>query len=254
MTTTSGTQPEAPFAVAEAEHDAQLPPVAIVDPSAFNRECIAASLRSDAFPYIQEFAAVCEVPAALDYRMVVLFSDAPERDAERLDREIVEAERRWPGITVIVLLGGDTPAMLDMTQKLTHMPVAVVTGDVSADLLVAALRLAYNGYAVIPLTVLQAQASNVRQSAQPPTVGRYEIDKDHPLLAASTTRQREVMRLLVTGLSNKAIAQQLEISESTVKAHIRAIMETLGVNNRTQIVARVMDLHQGSPADRRPRW
>src|SRR3546814_18764716 len=94
--------------------------------------------------------------------------------------------------------------------------------------------LAYSGYAVIPLTVRQAQASKVREPAQSPTVGRYAIDEDHPLLAASTTRQREVMRLLVTGLSNKAIAQQLTISESTVKAHIRAIMETLGVNNRTQ--------------------
>src|SRR3546814_6082252 len=87
-----------------------------------------------------------------------LFSNAPERDADRLDREIIEAERRWPGITVIVLLGGGTPAMLDMTQKLTHMPVAVVTGDISADLLIAALRPAYRGYAVIPLPVLQAQA------------------------------------------------------------------------------------------------
>lgn len=248
------TQPDPPFVVAEADDSLKLPPVVIIDPSAFNCSCIAASLRSDHFPRIHEFASVRDVPADLDCRMAVLFSNAPERDVERLDKEIIQAERRWPGIAIIILLGCDTPAMLDITQSLTHMPAAVVTGEVTADLLIAALRLAYNGHAVVPLTLLRAQALRVREAGQPPSAGRYEISEDHPLLLSSTTRQREVMRLLVTGLSNKAIAQQLMISESTVKAHIRAIMETLGVNNRTQIVARVMNLYQGSPADRRPAW
>src|SRR3546814_3453279 len=40
-----------------------------------------------------------------------------------------------------------------------------------------------------------------------------------------TPRQQDVLLLLARGLSNKAIASQLEISESTVKVHIRAIME-----------------------------
>src|SRR3546814_3753593 len=52
-----------------------------------------------------------------------------------------------------------------------------------------------------------------------------------------TPRQQDVLLLLARGLSNKAIASQLEISESTVKVHIRAIMERTGMMNRTQIVA-----------------
>src|SRR3546814_12677779 len=77
-------------------------------------------------------------------------------------------------------------AMLDMTQKLTHMPVAVVTGDISADLLIAALRLAYSGYAVIPLTVLQAQASKVREPAQSPRSEERRVGKE----CVSTCRSR----------------------------------------------------------------
>jgi DNA-binding NarL/FixJ family response regulator len=43
-----------------------------------------------------------------------------------------------------------------------------------------------------------------------------------------------VLELLSTGLSNKRIARELEISEITVKAHVSAIFRKLGVTNRTQ--------------------
>jgi len=49
-----------------------------------------------------------------------------------------------------------------------------------------------------------------------------------------TQRQRRVLELLSTGLSNKRIARELEISEITVKAHVSAIFRKLGVTNRTQ--------------------
>ena len=49
-----------------------------------------------------------------------------------------------------------------------------------------------------------------------------------------TLRQRRVLELLATGLSNKRIARELKISEITVKAHVSAILRKLGVDNRTQ--------------------
>lgn len=49
-----------------------------------------------------------------------------------------------------------------------------------------------------------------------------------------TLRQRRVLELLATGLSNKRIARELEISEITVKAHVSAIFRKLGVTNRMQ--------------------
>jgi DNA-binding NarL/FixJ family response regulator len=52
-----------------------------------------------------------------------------------------------------------------------------------------------------------------------------------------TSRQKEVFDLIATrGLSNKQIAQVLKISESTVKIHVSAIMKTMCVRNRTQLV------------------
>jgi DNA-binding NarL/FixJ family response regulator len=51
-----------------------------------------------------------------------------------------------------------------------------------------------------------------------------------------TARQQEVMHLLSQGLSNKSIANRLDLCEGTVKLHVSAIMRTLGVHNRTEAV------------------
>jgi len=50
-------------------------------------------------------------------------------------------------------------------------------------------------------------------------------------------RQREVFELLATGLSNKAIAQRLDVTEGTVKSHVAAIFDVLHVHNRVSAVA-----------------
>ncbi len=51
-----------------------------------------------------------------------------------------------------------------------------------------------------------------------------------------STRERDVLRLLVSGHSNKAIANKLFISESTVKCHVSVILMRLKVEDRTQAV------------------
>ena len=53
-----------------------------------------------------------------------------------------------------------------------------------------------------------------------------------------TPRALEVLQLLAEGLANKTIAQQLEISDHTVKFHVNAIMGKLGAQSRTAAVVR----------------
>jgi two-component system, NarL family, response regulator len=52
-----------------------------------------------------------------------------------------------------------------------------------------------------------------------------------------TEREREVLRLLADGLSNRAIGERLQISERTVKFHVAEILGRLGAENRAQAVA-----------------
>lgn len=60
-----------------------------------------------------------------------------------------------------------------------------------------------------------------------------DLPSDSPLRSL-TERQRDTLRLLVQGLSNKEIARQLGLLESTVKAHLKVILKKLGATNRTQ--------------------
>ena len=52
---------------------------------------------------------------------------------------------------------------------------------------------------------------------------------------ALTQREREVMRLVSGGLSNKQVGRKLNVTEGTVKVHLSSIYEKLGVNNRTTL-------------------
>ena len=60
---------------------------------------------------------------------------------------------------------------------------------------------------------------------------------DHVASDALTPRQREVLGCLAEGKSNIEIAKTLYISEGTVKAHVKAILQKLGARDRTQAIA-----------------
>lgn len=59
--------------------------------------------------------------------------------------------------------------------------------------------------------------------------------------AALTGREREVARAVASGASNKEIAQRLAITERTVKAHVGAILEKLGVRDRLQLAVLIRE-------------
>lgn len=64
-------------------------------------------------------------------------------------------------------------------------------------------------------------------------------------LAKLTTREREVLELLVTGLSNRAIGEQLRVTEATVKAHLTKVYAVLGVGDRISAVLRARNMSLG---------
>ena len=57
-----------------------------------------------------------------------------------------------------------------------------------------------------------------------------------------STRQRSVLRCLLQGKANKAIARELDIAEGTVKAHLWSVYQVLGVSSRVQAMCRVHEL------------
>jgi ATP/maltotriose-dependent transcriptional regulator MalT len=80
-----------------------------------------------------------------------------------------------------------------------------------------------------------------------PSPSRVAGEKAHSLIHLPeplTAREVEVLQLIAEGLSNLAIAQKLFLSPETVKVHIKHIYGKLGVNSRTQAIARLHAVHR----------
>ena len=72
-------------------------------------------------------------------------------------------------------------------------------------------------------------------------------------LSSLTPQQLRVLMMLSQGLLNKQIAYELKVSEATVKAHVSAILQKLGVDSRTQAVIAVSKIEQGQFAAEKAR-
>ncbi|QUJ67322.1 helix-turn-helix transcriptional regulator [Photobacterium sp. GJ3] len=66
--------------------------------------------------------------------------------------------------------------------------------------------------------------------------------KHHPIEESNqmTGRQQQIAALIMSGMTNKQIAQQLFISENTVKYHCKQLFSTYGVNTRTELACILM--------------
>lgn len=98
--------------------------------------------------------------------------------------------------------------------------------DVAPEALAEAIRAVHRGEARLHPRVAQALMLQVGQGTKP---------SDPPERAFSLTpREAEVLALLTRGLSNKEIAAELAITETTVKTHVSHILSKLGLQDRTQ--------------------
>jgi DNA-binding NarL/FixJ family response regulator len=119
------------------------------------------------------------------------------------------------------------------------------TKYVDFDTLVVALRNTYEGNCwidpAIAWIVLQAAQRNTQlrpdeQNILPDSQGQ----KNNTAAYNLSTREIQVLRLMVDGCTNCMIAQQLDISLGTVKSHVRNILSKLGADDRTQAAVRAL--------------
>jgi len=146
-----------------------------------------------------------------------------------------------------------------MRQRLTSidsdLPIlALVTGDDSDDTLVPLVQslAMFSNYGLLlrdsdPDTILVAlNALDGGLLVIDPALSsliNMPINRDiSPLATPLTLRENEVLQLLALGMTNKAIALQLNITQHTVKFHVNAIMSKLDAQSRTQAVVRATQL------------
>lgn len=214
------------------EEDAPRLNLLILDGSPLRRACIAVALDTAGTRILQQSSL--DQPEPADPPDVILFQTGDsEVESTALPLQIGQARRLWPAAAVLVIADHHNETLMQTAiaagaQGLLRSSTGIATMQ-------RVLILLKEGLAVYPA----ALAATLR--ARAPADGVHErvalaVDQFKLL----TKRQRDVLRLLAQGASNKDIAQRLNISESTVKVHVRAIMAVNGASNRTQIVAHLL--------------
>jgi DNA-binding NarL/FixJ family response regulator len=85
-----------------------------------------------------------------------------------------------------------------------------------------------------------AKAPHDAHESHAPSYVEHPADMDRPAPEALSARELEVLKLIVEGLSNQAIADKLIISLATAKTHVRNILNKLAVDDRTQAAVHAM--------------
>jgi DNA-binding NarL/FixJ family response regulator len=138
---------------------------------------------------------------------------------------------QYPSVPVIVVSANDDPAVIRRCMDFGASGFIPKTLGVEA--MRTAVRGVLNGGVWTPPDVDLAAGSDA------------EITELMTRMATLTPQQVRVLMMLSEGLLNKQIAFQLGVSEATVKAHVSAILQKLGVESRTQAVIAAAKIESG---------
>jgi len=146
-----------------------------------------------------------------------------------------------PRVDVIIADYGQAIRLCDPAVRAAHQPLAaarimgLTSNDREADIR-RAIEASIHGYLLLgdPLSELIEGVTTVANGVR--YLGRSVAQRmaDSLTRASLTSRETEVLRLVMTGESNKAIARRLDIELATVKSHMTAIMTKLNATSRTQ--------------------
>jgi DNA-binding NarL/FixJ family response regulator len=168
-------------------------------------------------------AAAVSVVRELRPDVVLMDLRMPAVDGVEATRHLTSTLDPAPAVLVVTTFDGDE----DVLRALRAGACGYLLKDAPEDRVVAAVRSAAAGSTVLDPAVgrrLVAGAAQVVDRSPPPAV------------ADLTAREADVLVLLSRGLSNTAIADELVLSESTVKTHVARILAKLGVASRTEAV------------------
>jgi DNA-binding NarL/FixJ family response regulator len=164
------------------------------------------------------------------------------------------------------LPGGDTTALLKTLKRASPPPAILISDgdlderetasalrggirgfierDVTRDLARLAIQLVLAGGVYLPPRMVNGLLmKTARQEAISPVGASPRGQKDKGLASVGlSAREKEILECLAGGMSNRAIAESVDLEMATVKSHVHSIMSKLKVSNRTQAALKAVNL------------
>ncbi|MDO4705136.1 MAG: response regulator transcription factor [Comamonadaceae bacterium] len=190
-----------------------------------------------------------------DFEVVAEAADGIEglKRARELQPDVILLDLNMPGLSgleVLHILAQDLPAcaviVLTVSEDGEELAQALRSGargylvkNIDADALVASIRRAVAGEPVIdPGMTVKLVEQFRNQAPPPPPAPSAEAQGQRSKL---TARELQVAQLLARGDSNKAIARELDVTESTVKIHVQNVLKKLNLHSRVQIAVYMVE-------------
>ena len=205
--------------------------ILLAEDHAVVRESIRESLSREA-----EFNVVGE---ASDGEEAVLLAQKLVPDVILMDISMpvlngIEATRRikafQPSVAILILTAYDDEQYI--FSVLSAGAAGYLLKDIGMQELVEAIKTVYKGDSVLHPTIAKKVLQQIRSLKEGPP-----RDLAHDTLS---DRESHVLRLAARGLTNNGIAQELNLSVSTIQSHLRSIFNKLGVGSRTEAMIEAM--------------
>ncbi|MCB1440019.1 MAG: response regulator transcription factor [Nitratireductor sp.] len=136
---------------------------------------------------------------------------------------LLDIRARHPRLPIVVVSGHEDPRIIK--SVLSYGAAGFISKSTNKRELTEAIQSVMNGEIYVPASYEEPAGSDAEDAR------RGEMLKS---LSTLTPQQFRVIRMLRDGLLNKQIAYELQVGETTVKAHVSEILRKLNVNNRTQ--------------------
>jgi two-component system response regulator FixJ len=145
--------------------------------------------------------------------------------------DCIVSDVRMPGMSGIDLVH-------QLKAEEVGAPIILITGHGDVDMAVAAIKVGAFDFIEKPFDEVRLLASirNAVEKGRQRETDASEMEKLQSRFNTLSSRQRQVMELAVSGLSNKEIGAQLSISPKTVENHRAWVMERIGARNIAELV------------------
>ena len=147
---------------------------------------------------------------------------------------LVRLRNLFPTLPAVIVSAEEEKRVI--LQTITYGAVGFITKSTPRKQMIQALEQVLAGSIYLPADIIRAGAGDEGAAS------RREPDDLSEVLATLTRKQLQVFERMSRGESNKVIAYQLNIAESTVKAHVSAILRKLGATNRVQAILSAGDI------------